>query len=304
MYTDWIVILLIILLWILHPISLVVSLIIRFRNTVPVLNIDQTNSFKDWNKIRLYGNIAGAIVLFYIIIVLSTGWTFRWYMGLLILQTIIFLVLDRYLIAVNYNTRFLKNNPLLRPRNIKITKFFSYFYIVVRSTYITFCILFVPLIFIVQLGFTIDTILYGIYAHTKKDETIFDRHTPFGIDINFLEKPYTSFSSKSYFNGKLIVWWNNDYSQNTYLFVTQYWIFIKYANPNDKLINYGIAPSDYEYDKENNILYIAPSTRENRSSIKYINNKFYLEYYDEYFGDHSDISDTDRHTVIPRVIEL
>ena len=302
MHTSSIVILLIILLWILHPVSLVVSLIIRFRKSIPVLNINKANSFKDWEKIRLYGIIAGIIILLYVIIILSIGWTFRWYIGLLIIQTILFLMLDRYLIAVNYSKRFWKNIPLPQQVDIRIAKFLSYFYVATRLTYITYCILPVPLISVLHFGYTIDTVVCTIHDSVKGKQEMLKRHTPFGTEINFIDNHDTLFSSMTYFDGKLIVWWNKDYCDNTYFFTTHLGLFIKYVNPHSLSIGCRIEPSEYEYDKDNNILYIdAPVIGENRSTIKYINNKFYLEYYRFY---NVDTFNEDTSLTAPVIIEL
>jgi len=140
----------------------------------------------------------------YIVIILVFGWTFRSYYGLLILQVILFLIIDRYLISVNYGKTFWIQKSALNYNKFILTKITSYLYIIGRLTYIFYCLYLTPVLFVAQTGFTIDTFVYGIYGEIVNDSNLLKKHTPFGIEINYANGNTDVYSDASYFKGKLI----------------------------------------------------------------------------------------------------
>ncbi|HLW42722.1 MAG TPA: hypothetical protein VKY82_10190 [Flavobacterium sp.] len=294
-----------ILLWFIHPVSVTVSLILKYGKTIPVLNKNNSKYLGNWERVQRYGLIACAVTILYIAVILFLGWTFRWYIGLLVIQSLLFLIMDRYFIAVNYNKKYWQEKPLKIRRKIKIIKVFSNLYLLLRIPYILlflfWFIIYPPSLFIAGSN-TIDLTVYGIYVSLINKTKIVERHTPFGTDIHFGHRRYSSFSSKKYFDGKVVVWWNTDHCDNIYLFTTHLGIFMKYVTPPSLFFSCRIDPSEYEYDKDNNVLYIDdPVIGENRSTIKYIDNKFYLEYYRFY---NVDISNEDSGLTAPVIVEL
>lgn len=211
------------------------------------------------------------------------GWTFRLYYGLLILQVILFLTIDRYLISVNYGKTFWGSKSVVNKKKFIFTKIISYLYIIGRLCYIVYCILVFPISFVAQTGFTIDTFIYGIYGEIVDDSKLLVKHTPFGTEVNYADGLNKVYSNSSYFDGKVIFYWEENSPEIIYLFISKIGIFMKYANPSHNFIYYGVDFNQLEYDDDSNTLYLDSNNSENRSRIEDLNGELYLEYYTMHF---------------------
>lgn len=291
------------LLWLLHPISVIISLVQRFKKDIPVYNAIKNSWFKNWKIIQSLGLISGLSLLSYISIILIFGWTFRSYLGLIILQVVLFVVLDRYLISVNYSKIFWEQSKVVSYSRFVFAKILSYLFIICRVGYIVYCICAIPVLFAAQTGFTIDTFIYGIYGEIFSKSRLLDKHTPFGTEINYTDGLNKIYSSTAYFNGKVIFYWEENSPENIYLFISKLGVFMKYVNPSHNMIYYNVDLNGLEYDDDKKILYVDSSENVNRSKIEHIDGNFYLEYYTSRFT-HDNKRDTSQRIKTPVRIKL
>jgi len=146
-----------------------------------------------------------------------------------------------------------------------------------------YCILVFPISFVAQTGFTIDTFIYGIYGEIVDDSKLLVKHTPFGTEVNYADGLNKVYSNSSYFDGKVIFYWEENSPEIIYLFISKIGIFMKYANPSHNFIYYGVDFNQLEYDDDSNTLYLDSNNSENRSRIEDLNGELYLEYYTMHF---------------------
>lgn len=238
-------------LWLLHPVSILSSLYMRFRKHIPVLYTDGKWS-KNWRWIQYAGRISCGVLLFYIVfIVLIKGWTFRWYIGGLVLQVLFLLIIDRYLIAVNYSKQFWATASLKTRNTLRATRIISYGYIALRLSFLLYWFIGTGAMLIFPAGFTTDVYVLGIYSEITGNKRAVQKHSPFGTTINATESRYTT---NTYFNGDIITYKQGN-SNNLYLFRTKYWIFMKNANP-DFMIFTNEDTAQLKFDAGSNTLYL------------------------------------------------
>lgn len=274
----------VIFLWLFHPVSVIFSLVLRASKKIPVLHAGGPG--KNWNLIRKWGLVSATIMLVYVVVVvLILGWTLRWYTGLLVMQVICFLILDRYLIAVNYSRRFWSGSQTTVRSNIAITRISSYIYITMRCAYLLFCLVLIPVLFMVPSGFTLDTVVYGLYGELKGDRKLLKEHTPFGFEINPAMGAAFRYSKATYFDSRLILYYWESSPDELYVFTSRAAIFMKYINYDfDGPVN--VNPKKLQYDEVSQTLYLdgysgrgtADKDKE-RTKIVWENGSFYLDRY-------------------------
>lgn len=293
-------------LWLLHPISILSALYMRFRKRIPVLHTNKQFS-KNWQWIQKAGWISSGILLFYIVfIVLIKGWTFRWYMGGLLVQVLLLLIIDRHLIAVNYSKRFWTGASSKTRNAIRITRMISYGYIALRLTFLLYWFIGTGIMLLFPAGFTTDVYVLGIYSEITGEKHTPRTHSPFGTIINATESRYTT---GTYFNGDAIIY-KQENSDELYLFRTKYWIFMKNANPDFMIFANG-DPEQLEFDAGSNTLYLDLKNDNNKLPAE--RNKIVSEqghyYLDQYFkqvnpGQNNTYEDTAWITVQHKRIKL
>ena len=274
----------VIFLWLLHLVSVIFSLVIRAGKRIPVLHAGGRPG-RNWKGIRTAGMLAASIMLLYIAIMVLLGWTLRWYTGLLVLQLAGFLILDRYLIAVNYSPRFWSDAaPVLRSRIVR-TRVCSYIYITLRSAYLIGCILLIPMLFLIPAGFTLDTVVYGVYSEIKGDQKILKRHTPFGFELNPAAGAASRFEKATYFDGRLIFYYKISAPDKLYVFTSSALVFMKYADY-DFPAPVNVNPAQLAYDKAGASLYLdgytvegVVDTTQRGTKIIWDKGSFYLDQY-------------------------
>lgn len=192
------------LIWIFNPISVIRSLMWDARNKIPVLSEDPEYGVRQWHLIRKWGLRTLIILsLYLLVIVVLLGWTFRWYPAYLVLQTFCFIVLDRYLIAVNYDKKNWKDANEKTKREIKIIRVIRIPYIVLRVMFGLLMILMIPFANITD--YTIETWLYFYKAKiTTPKGKLPESEYPFGSEINM----YEHYKVTTENNGKTIIFDN------------------------------------------------------------------------------------------------
>lgn len=215
------------LIWILNPISVIRSLRWLANSKIPVLSEAAEYGSRRWSLIRKWG-LSTLIVLslYLLIIVVILGWTFRWYPAYLVLQTFCFIILDRYLIAVNYSKEFWQDASQKIKREIKITRVIKIMYLPVRMLFGLLMILMIP--FANVTDFTIETWLYiskgQLTKSIRNSQQSADISYPFGINVSMSGGYKITTEEK----GKIIIYNNSSF------FERKLFIFMKSINREPK----------------------------------------------------------------------
>ena len=202
--------------WLLLMFSFFHAYFLRFQKSISLFPIDKFSLSRNYVVLKKWGGILLILLVVYLVIICGIlGWRFRWYYFFYIFFTVCFLVLDQFLIGVNYPYWQDEGHidyfsfPFIKRKYIWMeVRFYSYFYYLLRSVYV--------LLFLLGL-------LLGLLLFSPKGVFSISQERADGLIARFRlksdgvgENPYhwkqfadlTSngiVKNKDYFNGKIIL---------------------------------------------------------------------------------------------------
>lgn len=199
-------------LWLLFQFSFFYSVSLRIDKKIPsVPKINEARAY-NFNYIQKIGNVALLSLIIYLTIYGLLGWEFRWHYVAYVFYGIIFLVLDRYLIAVNYNYFEEKGKVPYVSINLSFyqlrieTRFLSIYYFWARGIYTLISIFY----FLVLFFFFNPKFAFKLGVFKPDDLITMLKPPPEGRkssnDVIF--DAFNSFSpiqNRNYFKGKVIM---------------------------------------------------------------------------------------------------